>query len=76
MRLQEIFPSNKYKLKNEAETYTLIIFNPKVEDSGKYTIEVAGIVCTAYLTVDGIFYLFEQKIDAILQKLILLSAQQ
>jgi hypothetical protein len=52
---QEIFPSNKYKLKNELETYTLIIFNPKVEDTGKYTIEMAGITCTAYLTVDGTF---------------------
>jgi hypothetical protein len=38
---------------NENDVYKLIISNPKVEDTGKYTIEIAGIACTAYLDVEG-----------------------
>lgn len=32
--------------------YQLIILNPKVEDTGKYTIEIGGVGCTAFLNVD------------------------
>jgi hypothetical protein len=41
--------------------YKLIISNPKVEDTGKYTIEIGGIACTAYLDVEGksVLVLFE-----------------
>jgi hypothetical protein len=51
--LQELFPGSKYKIVNENDVYKLIISNPKVEDTGKYTIEIAGISCTAYLDVEG-----------------------
>ena len=40
-------------MKVEEDVYQLIISGPKVEDIGKYTIEIAGISCTAYLNVDG-----------------------
>lgn len=53
---QDIYPGKKYILKNEKDVYQLIILNPKVEDTGKYTINVAGISCTAYLNVDGKFF--------------------
>lgn len=36
----------------DGENYSLIIYNPKVEDSGKYTIEIAGISCFAFLNVE------------------------
>lgn len=49
---QELFPGSKYRFKNENDCYELIIMNPKVEDTGKYTIEIGGVSCTAYLTVD------------------------
>lgn len=50
---QELFPGSKYKLKVENDLYQLIVNAPKVEDSGKYTIEIAGISSTAFLNVDG-----------------------
>lgn len=50
---QELFAGSKYKFKNENDVYQLIINNPKVEDAGKYTIEIGGIVSTAFLNVDG-----------------------
>ena len=56
--LQELFPGSKYKMKVENDVYNLIISNPKVEDSGKYTIEIAGVSCTAFLNVDGKFNFF------------------
>jgi len=28
---------------------------PKVEDTGKYTIEIGGVSSTAYLNVEGIY---------------------
>lgn len=31
----------------------MIIANPKVEDTGKYTIEIMGMQSTAFLNVDG-----------------------
>jgi len=37
----------------ENDAYRLIISNPKVEDTGKYTVEIAGISSTAYLDVEG-----------------------
>ncbi|CAK1595483.1 unnamed protein product, partial [Parnassius mnemosyne] len=37
---------------NEGDSYKLIIMNPKVEDTGKYTIEIGGISSTAFLQVD------------------------
>ncbi|KAG8239130.1 hypothetical protein J437_LFUL018920 [Ladona fulva] len=52
LRKDELFPGSKYKFINENDVYKLIISNPKVEDTGKYTVEIAGIGCTAYLTVD------------------------
>ncbi|XP_050099300.1 twitchin isoform X8 [Anopheles aquasalis] len=51
-RKDEIFVGSKYKFKAEVDNYTLTIFNPKVEDGGKYTIEIAGISCFAYLNVE------------------------
>lgn len=40
-------------MKNEADVYTLIISGPKVDDTGKYSVEIAGIACHAFLNVDG-----------------------
>lgn len=37
---------------NEGDSYKLIIMNPKVEDTGKYTIEIGGVTCSAFLQVD------------------------
>lgn len=37
---------------NEQDSYKLIIFNPKVEDTGKITIEIGGISSTAFLQVE------------------------
>jgi len=37
----------------ENDIYKLIITQPKVEDEGKYTIDIGGITCSAYLTVEG-----------------------
>lgn len=37
----------------ENDVYRLIISNPKVDDTGKYTVEIAGISSTAYLDVEG-----------------------
>lgn len=51
---QEIFPSAKYKFKNEEDSYQLIILGPKVEDTGKYSIEINGITSTGFLNVEGI----------------------
>ncbi|XP_021713428.1 twitchin isoform X4 [Aedes aegypti] len=52
LRKDEIFTGPKYKFKTEGDVYSCLIINPKVEDSGKYTIEIAGISCFAYLTVE------------------------
>ncbi|XP_025833492.1 twitchin isoform X4 [Agrilus planipennis] len=51
-RKDELFPGSKYKIKNEGDLYQLIINNPKVEDTGKYTIEIGGVSCTGFLTVE------------------------
>ncbi|XP_050067771.1 twitchin isoform X12 [Anopheles maculipalpis] len=51
-RKDEIFTGSKYKFKAEGDNYTCTIFNPKVEDGGKYTLEIAGISCFAYLNVE------------------------
>jgi len=50
---QELFTGSKYKFKNEGDVYQLIIMAPKVEDTGKYTIEIGGVSSTAYLNVEG-----------------------
>lgn len=52
MFLQELFPGSKYKMTNEQDSYKLIIFNPKVEDTGKITIEIGGVSSTAFLQVE------------------------
>ncbi|KAL1383363.1 hypothetical protein pipiens_013162 [Culex pipiens pipiens] len=52
LRKDEIFTGSKYKFKNEGDHYTCTVMNPKVEDSGKYTLEIAGVQCMAYLTVE------------------------
>lgn len=49
---QELFTGSKYKFKNEADSYQLIIMNPKVEDTGKYTIDINGTQSTAFLNVE------------------------
>ena len=49
---QEIFPGNKFQFKSEGDTYSLIIEKPKVEDSGKYTIDLGGVQSTAFLLVE------------------------
>uniref|UniRef100_A0A1A9V0P1 Twitchin n=1 Tax=Glossina austeni TaxID=7395 RepID=A0A1A9V0P1_GLOAU len=51
-RKDEVFASSKYKFKNENDTYQLIIMNPKVEDTGKYSIEIGGVSSTAFLNVE------------------------
>ncbi|CAG0897548.1 unnamed protein product, partial [Cyprideis torosa] len=51
-RTDEIFPSNRYKMTDEQETYKLVILKPEVTDSGKYTVECMGISSAAYLTVE------------------------
>lgn len=50
--MQELFTGSKYKFKNEADSYQLIIMNPKVEDTGKYTIDINGVTSTAFLNVE------------------------
>jgi len=55
---QELFTGSKYKFKNEGDVYQLIIMAPKVEDTGKYTIEIGGVSSTAYLNVEGINLVF------------------
>ena len=50
---QECFNGSKYKIKTEGDVYQLIISNPKVEDIGKYTLEIMGLQSTAFLNVDG-----------------------
>lgn len=52
LRKDEVFESKKYKMKTDGESYSLIIYNPKVEDSGKYTIEINGVQCFAFLNVE------------------------
>ncbi|KAI5700170.1 hypothetical protein M8J75_015173 [Diaphorina citri] len=52
LRKDELFPGSKNKMKNENDVYQLIISNPKVEDAGKYTIDIGGITSTAFLNVD------------------------
>lgn len=49
---QELFPGSKYKMTNEQDSYRLTIMNPKVEDTGKITIEIGGITSTAFLQVE------------------------
>lgn len=39
-------------MQNEQDSYKLIIYNPKVEDTGKITIEIGGVTCTAFLQVE------------------------
>ena len=51
-RKDEIFPSSKYKMTNDNETYKLIISAPRVEDSGKYMIEINQITTHAVLSVE------------------------
>ncbi|VVC89475.1 unnamed protein product [Leptidea sinapis] len=51
-RKDELFPGSKYKMTNEQDSYKLIIMNPKVEDTGKITIEIGGVTCSAFLQVD------------------------
>lgn len=51
--LKELFTGSKYKFKSEGDVYNLIIMAPKVEDTGKYTIEIGGVTSTAYLNVEG-----------------------
>lgn len=53
LTLKELFTGSKYKFKNEGDVYQLIIMTPKVEDTGKYTIEIGGVTSTAYLNVEG-----------------------
>uniref|UniRef100_A0A915Q578 non-specific serine/threonine protein kinase n=1 Tax=Setaria digitata TaxID=48799 RepID=A0A915Q578_9BILA len=50
---KEIFSGGlKYKIVTEKAVCTLIINNPEVDDSGKYTCEANGLPTTAVLTVD------------------------
>ncbi|ODM93780.1 Twitchin [Orchesella cincta] len=51
-RKDELFIGNKYKIKVEAETHTLTVNNPRMEDMGRYTIEINGIKSEAFLTVE------------------------
>uniref|UniRef100_A0A914RU52 Ig-like domain-containing protein n=1 Tax=Parascaris equorum TaxID=6256 RepID=A0A914RU52_PAREQ len=51
---KEIFSGGlKYKIVIEKAVCTLIINNPEVDDSGKYTCEANGLPTTAVLTVEG-----------------------
>lgn len=47
-----MFTGSKFKFKQENDTYQLIIMTPKVEDTGKYTIEIGGVSSTAFLNVE------------------------
>jgi hypothetical protein len=42
-------------MKVENDLYQLTIFNPKVEDAGRYTCEINAVKCEAFLTVEGNF---------------------
>ncbi|CDW52538.1 protein unc g; protein unc f; protein unc d; prot ein unc b; protein unc a [Trichuris trichiura] len=48
---QEIFTGMKYKIVNDKQFCTLIINNPDVDDSGKYTCVANGVPTTATLVV-------------------------
>lgn len=37
----------------ENDVYKLVIAHPKIDDMGKYTIDIGGVSCSAYLTVEG-----------------------
>lgn len=37
----------------ESDVYKLIIAQPKMDDMGKYTIDIGGVTSSAYLTVEG-----------------------
>ncbi len=52
---QEIFAGSRHKMTVENDVYKLIITQPKLDDMGKYTIDIGGITCSAYLTVEGKF---------------------
>ncbi|RZF42380.1 hypothetical protein LSTR_LSTR004188 [Laodelphax striatellus] len=52
LRKDELFPGSKYKMKCEEDVYQLIISSPKVDDAGKYTVEICGVMNTGYLNVD------------------------
>ncbi len=43
----------KYKFRNDGDTYQLSVLNPKLVDSGKYTIDIDGVQSTALLTVEA-----------------------
>lgn len=49
---QECFTGSKYKFKNDGDVYQLIVMNPKVEDTAKYTIDINGIQSSAFLSVE------------------------
>jgi hypothetical protein len=66
--MQELFSSAKYKFKNEEDCYQLIITGPKVEDTGKYTIEISGVSSTGFLNVDGKQIYFFFILDLILHR--------
>ena len=52
-RPQECFTGSKYKIETKGDVYQLTITNPKIEDIGKYTIEIMNLQSTAFLNVDG-----------------------
>lgn len=43
----------KYKFRNDGDTYQLTVLNPKLADSGKYTIDIGGVTSSATLTVEA-----------------------
>lgn len=43
----------KHKFKTDGDTYQLSVLNPKLSDSGKYMIDIAGVQSSAILTVEA-----------------------
>lgn len=52
-QLQELFMGVKYKFRNDGDIYQLTVLNPRLEDSAKYTIDIAGVQSSANLTVEA-----------------------
>lgn len=50
----EIFAGHKYHFENDNMKYRLVVNNVKLEDGGKYTLELNGVKSGAWLYVEGL----------------------
>ena len=57
---KEIFSGGlKYKILIDKNTISLVINNPDLDDSGKYTCEANGVQTHSHVTIDGLFDSFD-----------------